>query len=195
ILSVQKQPGADTRALTDAVTAALAELRSALPAGVTADRAAFREIFRQADFITVALDNVGRALIEASLVVAVVLFLFFGNLRATAISLVAIPVSLLAAVIAFRLMGLSVNTMTLGGFAIAIGELVDDAVVDVENVFRRLRENAALSAPRPAPDVVAGASVEVRSGILTATLIIILMLAPLFALAGGEGAPACPRRR
>jgi HME family heavy-metal exporter len=120
-------------------------------------------------------------------VVAVVLFLFFGRWRATAISLVAIPVSLLAAVIVFRLLGLSINTMTLGGFAIAIGELVDDAVVDVENVFRRLRENSALSAPRRALDVVLAASVEVRSGILTATLIIVLMLAPLFWLGGVEG--------
>ena len=188
ILSVQKQPGADTRALTTAVTAALAELQPALPHGVAADRAAFHEIFRQADFIAVALDNVGRALLESSLVVAIVLFLFYGNVRATAISLVAVPVSLLAAVIVFRLLGISINTMTLGGFAIAIGELVDDAVVDVENVFRRLRANAALPAPRPALEVVAAASVEVRSGILTATLIIILMLAPLFALAGVEGA-------
>jgi CzcA family heavy metal efflux pump len=183
ILSVQKQPGADTRALTAAVTAALGELQGAMPAGVTADRV----VFRQADFIAVALGNVGRALIESSLVVAVVLFLFFGTARATVISLVAIPISLLVAVIAFRFLGIAVNTMTLGGFAIAIGELVDDAVVDVENVFRRLRENALLAVPRRALDVVAAASVEVRSGILTATVIIILVLAPLFALSGVEG--------
>jgi HME family heavy-metal exporter len=183
ILSVQKQPGADTLALSRAVTAALAELQRAMPAGAVVDRI----VFRQADFIAVALRNVGRALAESSLVVALVLFLFFGRWRATAISLVAIPVSLLAAVIVFRLLGLSINTMTLGGFAIAIGELVDDAVVDVENVFRRLRENSALSAPRRALDVVLAASVEVRSGILTATLIIVLMLAPLFWLGGVEG--------
>src|SRR5262249_7133253 len=137
ILSVQKQPSADTRALSKAVTAALAELQGTVPAGVTVDRV----VFRQADFIAVASRKVGRGLAESSLGVAVVLFAFFGRLRATAISLVAIPVSLLAAVIAFRLLGLSINSLTLGGFAIAIGELVDDAVVDVENVFRRLREN------------------------------------------------------
>jgi len=202
ILSVQKQPGADTLALSKAVTAALAELQGAVPVGVTVDRV----IFRQADFISVALRNVGRALAESSLVVALVLFAFFGRLRAAAISLLAIPVSLLAAVIVFRLLGLSINTMTLGGFAIAIGALVDDAVVDVENVFRRLRENAAAhvpakwspvrreehaqiinGSPRGAFDVVLAASVEVRSGIVTATLIIVVMLAPLFWLGGVEG--------
>ncbi|MEA3023700.1 MAG: hypothetical protein QOK01_2552 [Alphaproteobacteria bacterium] len=183
ILSVQKQPGADTLALTEAVTAALGELQGAMPAGVKADRV----IFRQADFITVALGNVGRALLESSLVVAVVLFLFFGSARPAVISLAAIPISLLSALVAFRLMGIGVNTMTLGGFAIAIGELVDDAVVDVENVFRRLRENAAQGSPRPALDVVWAASVEVRSGIVTATLIIVIMLAPLFVLSGVEG--------
>src|SRR5882762_3712689 len=168
ILSVQKQPGADTLALTEAVTAALGELQGAMPAGVKADRV----IFRQADFITVALGNVGRALLESSLVVAVVLFLFFGSARPTVISLAAIPISLLSALVAFRLMGIGVNTMTLGGFAIAIGELVDDAVVDVENVFRRLRENVAQGSPRSALDIVWAASVEVRSGIVYATLII-----------------------
>ena len=183
ILSVQKQPGADTLALTEAVTAALGELQGAMPAGVKADRV----IFRQADFITVALGNVGRALLESSLVVAVVLFLFFGSARPTVISLAAIPISLLSALVAFRLMGIGVNTMTLGGFAIAIGELVDDAVVDVENVFRRLRENAAQGSPRRALDVVWAASVEVRSGIVYATLIIVMVLAPLFVLSGVEG--------
>jgi HME family heavy-metal exporter len=172
------------------VTAALAELQGAIPAGAAVDRI----VFRQADFIAVALRNVGRALAESSLVVAVVLFVFFGRWRATAISLVAIPISLLAAVIAFRLLGLSINTMTLGGFAIAIGELVDDAVVDVENVFRRLRENAASGSPRRALAVVADASVEVRSGILTATVIIVLMLAPLLLLSGVEGC-CCGRSR
>src|SRR5262249_57915979 len=110
-----------------------------------------------------------------------------GCIGAAAIWLMPIPIPLLAAVIVFRLLGLSINTMTLGGFAIAIGELVDDAVVDVENVFRRLRENAALESPRRALDVVLTASIEVRSGILTATLIIVVMLAPLFWLGGVEG--------
>src|SRR5712672_788632 len=183
ILSAQKQPGADTLGLTEAVTAALGELQGAMPAGVKADRV----IFRQADFITVALGNVGRALLESSLVVAVVLFLFFGGARPTVISLAAIPIALLSALVAFRLMGIGVNTMTLGGFAIAIGELVDDAVVDVENVFRRLRENVAQGSPRSALDIVWAASVEVRSGIVYATLIIVIMLAPLFVLSGVEG--------
>jgi HME family heavy-metal exporter len=183
ILSVQKQPGADTRAVTAAVTSALAELQQSMPPGVTVDRV----IFKQADFIDVALGNVARALLESSIVVAVVLFIFFGHARPTVISLVAIPLSLLAAVLAFRLMGLSINTMTLGGFAIAIGELVDDAVVDVENVFRRLKENLSTGAPRPMIDVIAAASEEVRSGILSASVIIMLVLAPLFVLSGIEG--------
>jgi len=165
------------------VIAALGELQGAMPAGVKADRV----IFRQADFITVGLGNVGRALLESSLVVAVVLFLLLGSARPTLISLVAIPISLFSALIAFRLMGIGINTMTLGGFAIAIGELVDDAVVDVENVFRRLRENVARGSPQRALDVVAAASVEVRTGILTATLIIVMVLAPLFVLSGLEG--------
>jgi HME family heavy-metal exporter len=183
ILSVQKQPGADTLALTRAVKSALAELQQTMPAGVTADRV----IFQQADFIASALGNVSRALVESSLVVAVVLFLFLATLRTTLISLIAIPLSLLAAIAIFRLFGLSLNAMTLGGLAIAIGALVDDAVVDVENVFRRLKENRARQTPLPIIDVVATASQEVRSGILYATIIIILVLLPLFALAGLEG--------
>ena len=183
ILSVQKQPGADTLALTRAVSAALDDLQRSMPAGVKVDRV----IFKQADFIDAALGNIARALLESSLVVAVVLFLFFGSARPTIISLVAIPLSLLGAILVFRLFGLSINTMTLGGFAIAIGELVDDAIVDVENVFRRIRENSALPNPRPALEVIATASEEVRSGILYATVIIMLVLTPLFALSGIEG--------
>ncbi|HYC04933.1 MAG TPA: efflux RND transporter permease subunit [Azospirillaceae bacterium] len=183
ILSVQKQPGADTVALTAQVEAALADLARTMPPGVTADRV----LFRQADFISTSIWNVQRVLVEAGIVVAVVLFLFLLNWRTTAISLVAIPLSLLVAVLVFRLFGLTINTMTLGGLAIAVGELVDDAVVDVENIFRRLRENRALPDPRPALSVVLDASTEVRSGILYATAIVVLVFVPLFALSGIEG--------
>lgn len=183
ILSVQKQPGADTLALTAEIEAMLKRLQAAMPEGVRADRIQFR----QATFIEVSIQNLVKALVEASVVVAVLLMLFLLNWRATAISLTAIPVSILATVIVFWAMGLSINTMTLGGLAIAIGELVDDAVVDVENILRRLAENAALPRPEPRLAVIARASQEVRSGVLYATMIVILVLVPLFALAGIEG--------
>ena len=144
-------------------------------------------MFRQADFIEASIQNVKRVLIEAALVVAVVLFAFLLNWRTTAISLAAIPVSILVTAVVFKLAGLSINTMTLGGIAIAIGELVDDAVVDVENIFRRLRENHGSPNPRPVFDVVVSASQEVRSGIVYATIIIVLVFVPLFALSGIEG--------
>jgi HME family heavy-metal exporter len=183
VFSVQKQPGADTISVTRAVEAALAELRPTLPAGIDASRVQFR----QADFIATSIRNVEIVLLEAAAVVAVVLILFLLNLRATAISLVAIPVSVLATVVVFHAFGLTINTMTLGGLAIAIGELVDDAVVDVENILRRLREKPALAAPRPVLEVVAAASQEVRSGIAYATAIVVLVFVPLFALPGIEG--------
>ena len=126
-------------------------------------------------------------LLEAFVVVAIVLFLFLLNWRTTVISLTAIPVSILITAVVFYFAGLSINTMTLGGIAIAIGELVDDAVVDVENIFRRLRENRALGNPRSVFDVVVSASQEVRSGIVYATMIIVLVFVPLFALSGIEG--------
>lgn len=182
ILSVQKQPGADTRPLTRTVTAALDALQPSMPAGVKVDR-----IFSQADFVNNGLNNVARALIESSIVVAVILFLFLGNVRATLISLIAIPLSLLSAILVFRAFGLSINTMTLGGLAIAMGELVDDAVVGVENVLRRLKQNAARAEPRASLLVIAEASEEVRSGILYATAIILLILLPVFAISGVEG--------
>ncbi len=183
ILSVQKQPGADTVALTRQVEGALHELRRTLPPGVKADTV----LFRQANFIESSIGNVKDALRDAVIVVAVVLFAFLLNLRTTAISLTAIPISILITVLVFRVFGLSINTMTLGGLAIAIGELVDDAVVGVENVYRRLKENREADRPRPILEVVAAASQEVRSGIIYATLIIILVFIPLFALAGIEG--------
>ena len=183
ILSVQKQPGADTVPLTKAVEAALNDLGRTLPQGVRADQV----LFRQANFIEASIGNVEDALRDAVLVVAVVLFAFLLNVRTTAISLLAIPISILFTVLVFRLSGLSINTMTLGGLAIAIGELVDDAVVDVENVFRRLKENRAAATPRPVLEVVAAASQEVRSGIIYATIIVVLVFLPLFALTGIEG--------
>ena len=144
ILTVQKQPNADTLKLTAEIEAALADLKRVLPKNITT----VDVLFRQASFIKVSIDNVLRVLVEALVVVAVVLFLFLLNWRTTAISLTAIPISILITVIVFQLFGLTINTMTLGGLAIAIGELVDDAVVGVENVFRRLRENKAQGATR-----------------------------------------------
>ena len=183
VFNVQKQPGADTIRVTRAVEAALAALQPGLPPGLDASRVQFR----QADFIAASIANVERVLLEAAAVVAVVLLLFLLDVRATAISLVAIPVSVLATVVVFHACGLTINTMTLGGLAIAIGELVDDAVVDVENIQRRLRENAALAVPRPVLAVVAAASQEVRSGIVYATAVVVLVFLPLFALPGIEG--------
>lgn len=183
LVSVQKQPHADTLALTTAVEAALAQLNRDLPAGIRAEPI----LFKQASFIAAALQNVEEALRDGALMVLLVLLLFLLNVRTTVISLTAIPLSLLATVLVFAAFGLSVNTMTLGGLAIALGELVDDAVVDVENVLRRLRQNAALPQPRPALAVILDASKEVRSGVVYATLIVVLVFVPLFFLAGIEG--------
>jgi CzcA family heavy metal efflux pump len=183
ILSVEKQPDIDTITLTRQVEAALADISATLGRGIKVDNI----LFRQANFIETSINNVRTVLIEAVAVVAIVLFAFLLNVRTTAISLTAIPVSILATAIVFWWTGLSINTMTLGGLAIAIGELVDDAVVDVENIFRRLRENREKGNPRSVFDVVVGASQEVRSGIVYATMIIILVFVPLFALTGIEG--------
>ncbi|MBF0625745.1 MAG: efflux RND transporter permease subunit [Magnetococcales bacterium] len=183
ILAVQKQPGADTVFLTRRIEASLAELQRTLPADVVTDPI----LFKQADFIERAIANVEEALRDGALLVALVLFLFLMNVQTTAISLTAIPLALVVTALVFQWVGLSINTMTLGGVAVAIGELVDDAVVDVENVFRRLRENAAAGAPRPALEVVWRASTEVRNSIVYATVIVVLVFLPLFALAGIEG--------
>ncbi|MHB2166473.1 efflux RND transporter permease subunit [Alsobacter sp. R-9] len=183
IIGVQKQPSADTITVTRAIEAQLAEIQRTLPAGVVADKIQFR----QATFIERSIDNVKTVLMEAAVVVAVILLLFLMNVRATLISLTAIPISILITVLVFKAFGLSINTMTLGGLAIAIGELVDDAVVDVENILRRLKENAEAAVPRPAIDVIAAASQEVRSGIVYATMIVVLVFVPLFALSGIEG--------
>jgi CzcA family heavy metal efflux pump len=183
ILSVEKQPDIDTIRLTRQVEAALTDISTTLGRGIRSDNI----LFRQANFIETSINNVRTVLMEAIVVVAIVLFAFLLNVRTTAISLTAIPVSILATAIVFWWMGLSINTMTLGGLAIAIGELVDDAVVDVENIYRRLRENREKGNPRSVFDVVVSASQEVRSGIVYATMIIILVFVPLFALTGIEG--------
>jgi heavy-metal exporter, HME family len=183
IIGIQKQPDADTVSLTKKVEAALAEVQKTLPQGVSATNVQFR----QATFIETSIANVQRVLLEAAAVVAIILILFLMNVRATVISLTAIPISILTTVLVFYAFGLTINTMTLGGLAIAIGELVDDAVVDVENILRRLKENRALPEPRPVLEVIAAASQEVRSGIVYATAIIILVFIPLFALSGIEG--------
>ncbi|MGJ7580095.1 efflux RND transporter permease subunit [Variovorax sp. RHLX14] len=183
ILSVQKQPSADTVKLTRTIEAALSELRSGLPAGLAEPRV----LFRQADFIEASIGNVSEALRDGAIMVAIVLFAFLLSARTTLISLIAIPLSLAVTALMFKLLGQSINVMTLGGLAIAIGELVDDAVVDVENILRRLRQNRAAAQPLPALAVVRQASVEVRSGIVYATAIVVLVFIPLFALPGIEG--------
>ncbi len=185
ILAVQKQPNADTVGITRQIEAMLPELQRVMPEGVRVTDIQFR----QATFIETSIENVLRVLVEALIVVAIVLFAFLLNWQTTFISLIAIPLSVLTTVIVFQFMGLSINTMTLGGLAIAIGALVDDAVVDVENIYRRLGLHRAAGGRdrRSIETVVADASIEVRSGILYATAIIVLVFLPLFALSGIEG--------
>jgi len=185
ILGIQKQPTADTIALTRAIEDALVGLKSSLPAGMDAPRVTFR----QASFIEASINTLQGKLIGASVFVAVILFFFLGTVRPTIIALTAIPVSIFITSLVFKYFGLSINTMTLGGLAIAIGGLVDDAVVDVENILRRLKEDRIKHPQhRLHPlEVVAKASMEVRSAILYATVIIVLVFIPLFALPGLEG--------
>jgi CzcA family heavy metal efflux pump len=185
ILGIQKQPGANTLALTRELDATLDDIQRILPPGMVIDR----HVFRQADFIQRALDNLAAALRDGSLLVVLVVLLFLANLRASLITLIALPISLMAAIIGMRFFGFTLNSMSLGGLAIAIGELVDDAIIDVENVVRRLRENSVLpeSGRRPALDVVYTASREIRGSVVFATLIVILVFLPLFALESVEG--------
>ena len=185
ILAIQKQPSANTLELTQQLDSILDELQRSLPEGMLINK----ELFRQADFIEHSIDNTTAALIEGGIMVLLVVVIFLASLRASLITLLAIPMSLVIAVLALRFSGASINTMTLGGMAIAIGALVDDAIIDVENVVRRLREN------RAKPDgerertlkVIFDASVEVRTSIVFATFIILLVFAPLFFLSGVEG--------
>ena len=182
IMSVTKSPGFDTRSLTRQIKDALDELAPGLPKGVETI-----VLFQQKDFIDNAMGNLRSAIIEAAVMVAVVLFIFLLNFRTTFITLMAMPMSFAITLLSFQWLGVSVNSMTLGGLAVAIGMVVDDAIVDVENVFRRLRENASLPDPQPKLDVIARASGEVRSSILYATVLIVLVFIPLLGLTGVEG--------
>ncbi len=189
VLTLVKQPHVDTRHLTDRVTAALHEMEAMLPADIIVNT----ELFRLKNFIDRGIFNVGEALVIGAVLVLIILFLFLLNLRTTFITLTAIPLSLVITTLVFRLIGwmtgtqLSINVMTLGGIAVAMGELVDDAIVDVENIFRRLKENNLVPRPRPALQVIYEASVEIRSAIVFGTIVVILVFLPLFALSGVEG--------
>jgi heavy-metal exporter, HME family len=185
ILGIQKQPSADTVSLTKSIEAALVDLKKSLPAGMEAPRVTFR----QASFIEASITTLQGKLIGACAFVAVILFVFLGTIRPTLIALTAIPVSIFITALVFKYFGLSINTMTLGGLAIAIGGLVDDAVVDVENSIRRLKMARQTElAKRPSVlEIIRSASIEVRSGIVYATIIIVLVFLPLFALPGIEG--------
>jgi CzcA family heavy metal efflux pump len=190
IVGVQKQPGANTVELTARLDGELDALQQELPRGITIDR----RIFRQADFIEVAVRNVADALRDGGLLVVAVVMIFLANLRAAAITLTAMPLSLAAAVLVLRAFDATINTMTLGGMAIAIGALVDDAIIDVENVVRRLRENASRPPAEqlPAPVVVREATLEVRTSIVFATIVIVLVFLPIFGLSGVEGRLLAP---
>lgn len=182
VLTINKQPGADTRAITQAILSAVSDIKPSLDAGIRIE-----PLYSQEHFIDRAIENVLAALRDGSILVVIILFLFLMNFRTTFISLTAIPLSLLMTILVFQWFGFSINTMTLGGLAVAIGELVDDAIVDVENIFRRLKENAIQSSPKPAIVVVYQASLEVRGSIIYSTIIVCLVFLPLFALSGMEG--------
>ena len=190
VLGIQKQPGANTLDLTQRLDATLDDIQRGLPAGMRIDR----NVFRQADFIERSLENLTHALRDGAILVVIVVVLFLMNVRAALITLLALPLSLMTAVIAMNWFGFTLNTMSLGGMAIAIGELVDDAIIDVENVIQRLRENALLSADRqrPALDVVYHASAEIRGSVVFATMIVVLVFLPLFALGSVEGRLLAP---
>lgn len=182
IMSIYKQPGANTVYLTRQIEIAIEQLKQSLPPDVE-----IVQLFKQSNFIQTAIGNVEEALRDGSIFVIIVLFVFLLNFRTTAITLTAIPLSFAVTALFFHLAGLSINTMTLGGLAVAIGELVDDAIVDVENVFRRLRENRQLPTPLAPLKVIYNASVEVRNSIVFATILVILVFIPLFSLSGIEG--------
>ena len=190
LLTVTKQPNTGTIELTERLDAAIADLQKNLPADVHVST----DIFRQATFIENSINNVKRSLYEGAIFVVIVLFVFLANVRTTIISLITLPLSLLVTILVLDALGLSLNTMSLGGMAIAIGSLVDDAIVDVENVWKHLRDNRALPPDKRLPviDVVFNASKEVRMPILNSTLIIIVSFVPLFFLSGMEGRMLIP---
>ncbi|WP_301202885.1 efflux RND transporter permease subunit, partial [uncultured Parabacteroides sp.] len=190
LITVTKQPNTSTIDLTEKLDAIMADLQKNLPADVHVST----DIFRQSHFIDSSINNVKNSLFEGSFFVVIVLFLFLMNIRTTVISLVALPLSLLVSILALHYMGLTINTMSLGGMAIAIGSLVDDAIVDVENVYKRIRENRLLlpGEQRSILEVVYDASREVRMPILNSTLIIVVSFVPLFFLHGMEGRMLVP---
>ena len=182
VLSIDKAPGFDTLKLTAAVEEALEDLKPSLPVGVEAEI-----LFRQGDFIQNSIDNLKEAIRDGAIMVTIVLLIFLMSARTTFITLMAMPLSFAVTLLVFKWFGISVNSMTLGGLAVAIGMVVDDAIVDVENVFRRLKKNASLPSPKPRLEVIATASSEVRNSILYATVLIILVFLPLFGLEGIAG--------
>lgn len=190
LLTVTKQPGTGTLELTEALDREVEELKSSLPADVHINT----HLYRQQDFIDASISNIQQSLLEGGIFVVLVLFIFLMNARTTVISLVTIPLSLVITILVLELMGLTINTMSIGGMAIAIGSLVDDAIVDVENVFKRLRQNASLPEAQRLPrrEVIFQASREVRMPILNSTLIIIVSFVPLFFLSGLEGRMLAP---
>jgi Cu/Ag efflux pump CusA len=188
IMSIQKQPGASTIELTEKVDEAMKELQTTLPPDIEINT----NLFRQSNFIEASIGNVLEALRDGAILVAIILFLFLLNFRTTLITLTAIPLSFVVTFLVLWAFGISINTMTLGGLAVAIGELVDDAIVDIENIFRRLRENRYLPNPRPSLEVIYHASLEIRSSIIYATIIVALVFLPLFLLTGVEGRLLAP---
>jgi CzcA family heavy metal efflux pump len=182
VLTINKQPGADTRHITDAILAAVEDLKQTMPGDIK-----IVPVYSQKSFIDRAIANVVEALRDGGILVVVILFLFLLNFRTTFITLTAIPLSLVMTAVVFSIFGFSINTMTLGGLAVAIGELVDDAIVDVENIFRRLKENRQAAVPKHPLVIVYQASCEIRNSIVFGTIIVILVFIPLFALTGMEG--------
>ena len=183
ILSIEKQPGSSTLTVTDEALKAIEEIKSSLPANIHINT----DVFQQKGFIVNSITNVEEALRDGFILIVIILFLFLLNFRTTIITLTAIPLSLIITAIVFKFFNISINTLTLGGLAIAIGELVDDAIVDVENVYRRLKENWVSENPRPTMKVIYEASSEVRNSIVYATIIVVLVFIPLFYLQGIEG--------
>jgi len=183
ILSVSKQPNINTLEVTRKIEANLENVRKSLPKDVVMDT----RVFRQADFIEASVNNVGRSLIEGAILCIIILYLFLGSMRTTVISVVAIPLSLLGTIIVLWALGMNINTMTLGGMCIAIGSLVDDAIIDVENVYKRLKQNYISKSKKSKIQVVFEASKEIRSSILNATFIVIVAFTPMFFLSGMEG--------